>query len=274
MTVNILMTVYNDGDRLLNKSITSILGQTYQDFKFIIVNDGSNDSTHDLIQKYVNEDNRIIYINRKDNKGRVFSLNEGLQSCEEDLIFINDADDISTPNRIELCIEEYNKLNNTDGSFGLLGTAFVSHEVKKNKKTTYLLKTGAMFRKSFPMWRLLLSMPFPHSSVMYRRKALLEVGGFSKEVSAGIDYLTLLKIANKYKIYGLNEVLVERIIDGNNFFMQKKINDLNSENTRIIQEWQKKNINLYMLKKLPSTVYTLFSRVRIFLANLLKEGIY
>lgn len=261
MKVNVLMTVYNDGNRFLKKSIQSILDQSYENIELIIVNDGSTDSTDEIIQSYLQQDERIIYINRKVNRGRVYSLNEGLKYCMYDLVFINDADDISYPRRIEEGLDLYNRLGKDKKNFGLLGSGYVSNDLKHSVKTVYKLKTWGI-KNQIPMWRLLISMPYPHSSVMYNRNALMEVSGFSKEVTAGIDYLTLLKIANKFKVYGINEVLIERIIDGNNFFMQKNINNLTKKNTEIINLWLKENVKYLKLKKLPYYAYKFIARVR------------
>lgn len=269
MKIDVLMTVYNDGDRFLKRSIQSILDQSYKNFKLIIVNDGSTDSTDEIVSEFMNLDKRITYINRKDNKGRVYSLNEGLNYCDGDFIFINDADDISMVNRIEECVNFYNNLDYRKKKFGLLGTAYISSDLKNNDKTVYKLKSWNFFKREIPMWRLLISMPFPHSSVMYKKSALINVGGFSKEVTAGIDYLTLLKIANEFKVYGIDKILVERIIDGNNFFMQKNINSLSKNNTEIINTWQKKNVRYLLINKIPYYTYILATKIRKYVRKLI-----
>jgi glycosyltransferase involved in cell wall biosynthesis len=260
--VSVLMTVYNDGERFLKMSIQSILSQTYKDFELIIVNDGSTDSTDEIVRDFVLKDHRVKYINRKVNKGRVFSLNEGLENCSGNLIFINDADDISNSRRIEECINYYRYKISDKEKFGVLGTAFISNELKRNQQSIHKIKYGSMLKKKIPMWRILVGMPFPHSSFMYNKNALNKVGGFSAEVTAGIDYLTLLKIANNFDIFGLNHVLVERIVDGQNFFMQKKINDLSTKNSSIINKWQNDNIRMVKVQKIPYHLYIMVTRLR------------
>ncbi|HEM3655055.1 TPA: glycosyltransferase family 2 protein [Streptococcus suis] len=256
------MTVFNDGERFLERSIKGVLAQSYNDFEFIIVNDGSTDKTDKIIRSFALKDKRIKYISREVNKGRVYSLNEGLDSCKGDLIFINDADDISESNRLEKCIEFYENSICKKDRFGVLGTAFVMNELKNNRKIIHKIKFGSIKKKKIPMWRILIGMPFPHSSFMYSKKALCRVGGFSTEVTAGIDYLTLLKIANIYDIYGFNRVLVERIVDGENFFMKKDINALSSVNSSIISDWQRDNIKMLRIKKIPSYIYNLLRVIK------------
>lgn len=255
MKVSILMTVYNDGTRLLNESISNLLNQTYENFELIIVNDGSTDCSDEIIRKFLDKDKRIIYVERKKNLGRVYSLNEGIEYCESDLIFINDADDISNFNRIEKCLYFYSKYIKEKDKFGLLGTGFKLNNLKSNTIRNYNLKNLFMFSHKVPIWRILISMPFPHSSIMYSKKAILKFGGFSSEVSAGIDYFMLLKISTKFHIYGLNDILMERIIDGDNFFMQKKINILENKNNQIIFNWQKDNIKYFWFRNIPKRLY-------------------
>lgn len=253
--ISVLMTVYNDSDRYLKDSINSVLNQSYSEFEFVIVNDGSTDNTNNVITSFEERDSRIKYVNRKENRGRVYSLNEGLKECTGDLIFINDADDISQKYRIEESLHYYETTVKNKKKFGVLGTAFSSFQSKQNIKKNHFIMYGSFLKKTLPMWRLLIGMPFPHSSFMYSKSALLNCGGFAKEVTAGIDYLTLLKIANEYDIYGINNLLVERIVDGNNFFMQERINKLNQKNTDVILEWCRNNISYFKIKYLPKKIH-------------------
>jgi glycosyltransferase involved in cell wall biosynthesis len=99
--ISILMPVYNS-QKYLKESIDSMLNQSYTNFEFIIVNDGSTDNSVNIIEKYQKQDSRIVLINRKENLGIVHSLNEGLDIAKGKYIVRMDADDISAPNRIEL----------------------------------------------------------------------------------------------------------------------------------------------------------------------------
>lgn len=252
--VSILMTTYNDGGRFLNKSILGILNQTYSNFEFVIVNDGSLDNTSRVVQDFAKNDKRIKFLDRLENKGRRYSLNEGLALCVGDFVFINDADDISNKYRIESCIKFYEEVKNKK-RFGLVGTAFLLNDISKGISKIHYLKTGLIQKSKIPMWRIFLDMPFPHSSVMYSKNALIEVGGFSTEVTSCIDYFTLTKIAKDYDIYGINKPLVERIIDGNNFFMQSNISKDYEKNINIINKWQNDNIRFKAIYRIPKIIH-------------------
>ena len=90
--ISIILPVYN-GETYLEDSIKSILNQTYQNFELIIINDGSTDSSHLIIEKFL-KSNKIIYRSRK-NKGLVKTLNEGIKLSSGNYIARMDQDDIS-----------------------------------------------------------------------------------------------------------------------------------------------------------------------------------
>lgn len=97
--ITVIMAVYN-GEKYLSNSISSILNQTFSNFEFIIINDGSTDKSWEIITNYSRIDSRIIPINQK-NKGLTKSLNIGLRLAKGKYIARQDADDISLPERFQ-----------------------------------------------------------------------------------------------------------------------------------------------------------------------------
>jgi glycosyltransferase involved in cell wall biosynthesis len=97
--ISVVMSVYN-GKQFLAKAIESILGQTFRNFEFIIINDGSTDGSSAILEEYAQRDSRIRLINRE-NRGLIASLNEGIASARGEWIARMDADDISLPDRFE-----------------------------------------------------------------------------------------------------------------------------------------------------------------------------
>lgn len=96
--ISVLMPAYNCA-KYLPQSIESILGQTFTDFEFIIINDGSTDDTESVILSY--GDPRIVYLKNEKNAGLVFTLNRALQEVEGKYVARMDGDDISLPDRFE-----------------------------------------------------------------------------------------------------------------------------------------------------------------------------
>ena len=132
------MPVYN-GELYLAQAIDSILNQTYKNFEFIILNDGSNDNSLNIINDYQKEDDRIVLISRE-NKGLVYSLNEGIEKSKGKYIARMDADDICLPMRFEKQIELMENENldicgchyfllNKEGNIDGLNLTPLSHEM-------------------------------------------------------------------------------------------------------------------------------------------------
>ncbi len=102
--VSVIMPVYNTKEEYLRAAIESILNQTFSDFEFIIINDGSTNNAEDVILSY--KDERIKYL-KQENQGIVGALNRGLEESRGEYIARMDSDDISYPERLE---KQYNFL--------------------------------------------------------------------------------------------------------------------------------------------------------------------
>lgn len=100
--ISVVMPVYNSS-AYLPDAIESILGQSYQNFEFIIVNDGSTDHSEEIIESY--NDPRIKYIRLEQNFGNAYSRNLGLQNAKGKYVMIQDSDDMSLPDRMKIQLE-------------------------------------------------------------------------------------------------------------------------------------------------------------------------
>ncbi len=98
--VSIIMPAYN-AEKTIEKSIQSILLQSYKNIELIITDDGSNDNTLKIIKSLSKKDSRIRYISNEENKGCYYSRNIAIEQSKGKYIAIQDADDISLSNRIE-----------------------------------------------------------------------------------------------------------------------------------------------------------------------------
>lgn len=101
--VTVLMPVYNAA-RYLAEAVDSILAQTYRDFDFVIVNDGSTDRSQQVLERYAQRDGRIKLISRA-NTGIVGALNDGLAECRGEYVARMDADDIAMPDRLAVQLQ-------------------------------------------------------------------------------------------------------------------------------------------------------------------------
>jgi glycosyltransferase involved in cell wall biosynthesis len=117
--VTVLMPVYN-GQKYLKEAIESILNQTFEDFEFLIINDGSTDKSEDIIEEYKKKDSRIIYKKNEKNLGLIKTLNSGLAVACGEYIIRMDSDDVSELNRIEKQVQFLDKYSD----IGVLGSWF------------------------------------------------------------------------------------------------------------------------------------------------------
>jgi glycosyltransferase involved in cell wall biosynthesis len=123
--VSVLMAVYN-GEKFQREAIESILNQTYANFEFLIINDGSTDLTEDIILSY--SDSRIRYIKNETNLKLIASLNKGLDLAKGKYIARMDADDISLPERLEKQVDFMER----NQEYILIGTRVLSFGKNNN----------------------------------------------------------------------------------------------------------------------------------------------
>lgn len=117
MKVSVLMPVYN-GAQYLQEAIDSILGQTYKDFEFVIIDDGSTDESTVIIANNAAKDNRIVSLRNENNLGICVALNKGLDISKGEYIVRMDCDDISEQNRLEVQVA----FMDSHPEFGLVGS--------------------------------------------------------------------------------------------------------------------------------------------------------
>jgi len=155
------MSVYN-GEAYLKQAIDSILNQTFDDFEFIIIDDGSTDNTANILKQY--SDSRIVRHTFNVNRGLVHALNYGLNMAHGKFIARQDADDISMPKRFEMQID----FMHTNPHVVLVGSAYdVMDETGKYIRTDHFPTNDTAIR-----WLMLFHNAFAHTSVMFRADLL------------------------------------------------------------------------------------------------------
>ncbi len=208
--VTVLMSVYN-GEKYLREAINSILNQTFKDFEFLIINDGSTDRTAEILQSY--QDSRIKITNNEKNIGLTKSLNKGLKMAKSEYIARMDADDRSFPKRLGEEVE----LLDTNPKVGLVGTCYeITDEDDKSFGIAKCPITDKEIRR-----RLLEGNAFGHGSVMFRRECIDNIGSYRPEFRYGQDFDLFLRISEKYGVANISEPLYKFRISLNS--LQKKV---------------------------------------------------
>ena len=209
--VTVLMSVYN-GEKYLQEAIDSILVQTFKDFEFLIINDGSADKTGEILKSY--NDPRIKIIDNKKNIGLTKSLNIGLRIAKGEYIARQDADDISMPERLE---KEIVFLDNNK-NVGLVGTYYF--EINEKGKVLYI--TRPLDDNDALKEKLLKVNQFGHGSVIFRKECIETVGPYRKEFKSAQDYDLWLRISEKYNIANIPEPLYKRRLNINSISVNNK----------------------------------------------------
>ena len=195
--VTVLMSVYN-GEKYLNEAIDSILGQTFKDFEFLIVNDGSTDKTAEILESY--NDPRIKIINNRKNIGLTKSLNIGLRVAKGEYIARQDADDISMPERLKKEVEFLEKHRD----YAVVGTFLKI----LNEDSEIIFTLEKPIEDTNIREFLKKDNCIAHGSVMIRKTYLLNVGLYYNEfIEESQDYELWLRISEKYKMYNIPEYL-------------------------------------------------------------------
>lgn len=190
------MAAYN-AEKYIREAIESILNQTFSNFEFIIVNDGSTDNSIQIIESY--KDKRIIVKSQK-NKGAASARNNAIRIARSDYIAILDSDDIALPTRLE---KQYMFLKeNTD--YIVVG----SNAIVIDQFGNYVYTTSQLCEDS-QLKNLLPKMPFYHSSTMFRKCTYIQAGTYPEYMLINQDNVLFNRMAKYGKYSNLSESLIK-----------------------------------------------------------------
>lgn len=224
--VSVLLCVYN-GETYVNAAIDSVLTQTYTDFEFVIINDGSKDGTPEILEEVAKRDPRVRVVHQK-NSGLTRALNTGLALCRGQWIARQDDDDISLPQRLEKQVQYVTAHENV----GLLGTACDVIDMDGN---ILPMQEVPLFTTHHDLCReLQYRNPFVHTSVMYKRELIQNVGGYLEDYPAAEDYECWLRMANITQMSQLPDKLVQRRISPD---MICKLNSRKQRKSVLLAKW-------------------------------------
>jgi glycosyltransferase involved in cell wall biosynthesis len=193
------MPVYNI-ERYLTEAIDSILNQTFTDFEFVIVNDGSTDGTARILEEYAAREPRIRVFHQP-NGGIVSALNAGLAQCRAGYIARMDGDDISMPHRFALQVDYLDRHPNCV----IVGGIFMSIDEAGNHRTPYRFDRNKV--TSFDVFPVRVALTL-HPLAMFRRDALLKVNGYRATFPHAEDYDLFLRVADYGTVDNLDEILL------------------------------------------------------------------
>jgi hypothetical protein len=196
--VSVVMAVRN-GVPYLEQAVDSILAQTFTDFEFVIINDGSTDSTPEILERYQAADHRVRLYHQA-NMGLTASLNRGCARARGEYLARMDADDIAFPDRLARQVE----LLDQQPQVALVGSAVVridegGREIKRNVCPT----SHAEIVRALAEYNC-----FTHSTVMLRKDMLAAVGGYREAYRQAQDYDLWLRLAERHELANLADPLL------------------------------------------------------------------
>lgn len=192
--ISVVMPVYN-AERFVAQAIESILRQTFTDFEFVIVDDGSTDQTPEIVRSFTDE--RIVLEQLKSNQGVIKAFEHGIHKAQGKWIARMDGDDVSFPERLSVQLDFLN--NHKD--VVLVGTKF------------YLISpAGKIFSKTNEGekgWRALSKenltlgeRQFADPSVIFLRQAALDVGLFDEDIGIELPlWYKLMRVGKVVELY-------------------------------------------------------------------------
>jgi hypothetical protein len=202
--LSVIMTVFNGGPYLA-PAVSSLLDQTYSDFELIILNNGSTDDSLHVLRSF--SDSRIRILDRESTVPRTDALNLALASARGRLVAVQDADDLSLPDRLKEQMRHMAARPET----ALIGTwvEFIS----ANGETKGFLRPPAGHEELVKA--ICRYNPFLHSSVIYNRETVLRLGGYPSEFVYAQDFALWLRLMRKCKVAILPKILVKARVHSN-----------------------------------------------------------
>lgn len=246
--ISVIIPIYNK-DKNLSKSIESVLKQTYKDFELILINDGSTDSSKQIIEKYKEKDNRI-FVEEQLNSGVSFSRNKGIKLAKGDYISFLDADDTWEDSFLEKMIHQIG-----DNNVCYSGH-FINVDGRTRKARNVKYKSGNL------LMEFIFNETAPHTNSWLIKKDFINDCNinFPEELNWGEDMLFYIKVLS-------NDISVQYVDEPLTTYFMKQDNSLSENNLNKIEkdiEWMSKAISyLKNEKKVPSEIINSFYSYRI-----------
>jgi len=248
--ISVLLSTFNC-DKYLGAAILSILEQSFQDYEFIIVDDGSLDNTESVLSYWCKVDDRINVFRNPSNMGLAYSLNTALSHSRGRLIARMDADDVARKSRFQKQVDSFSN----DAELVVCGTnALHVNEFLRPVSLTYLPTKDWDIRCV-----CLNENPFAHSSVMMRKDALRRVGGYDVRYDTSQDYELWTRLLDQGHAINIEDQLM--LLRRHSESVYEKKRNLQKENTETIRKAYVKKFfcneleGVVLMENLNSTIF-------------------
>jgi glycosyltransferase involved in cell wall biosynthesis len=212
--VSVIMPAYNR-EKYIAESIQSVLGQSFADFELIILDDGSTDKTLEIARSFQG-DQRIRVEQNRSNLGIAKTRNRGLELARADYVALLDSDDIwLDPDKLEKQIA----FLDSHAGHAIVGGGIRLIATDGTKiKDVIFAESDSDIRKI-----ILRANPFAQSSLMYRKNAILEAGGYSTDYQVADDYALWLAVGRRHLFADFPDLFTGYRIHGGNITRTKRL---------------------------------------------------
>lgn len=205
--VSVLMVTYNRG-KVLKETINSVLGQTYKNIQFIIVDDGSTDDSYDIIKSF--HDPRIEVYQLKKNRHICYATNYGFSKVKGDYLARIDSDDVWYLDKLEKQLDFLK--NNDKYKICFSWIDLIDENGKsineKNKELLHLFESDFTGQSDCLRYFFMHGNCLSHPSVLMETVVMKSIGGFHPGYMQSHDFEYWIRIAKKYPIYVMQERLL------------------------------------------------------------------
>jgi len=177
--ITAMVAIYN-GEKYLPQCLDSLIRQSFTNFEALLIDDGSTDKSLEICTKYVSQDSRFRLIKFKKNRGLTYARHVGLKEARGEYVAILDADDISLPKRFAWQASYLASHPETVLLGGYYGIITEAGKIKRRCKRVPLSDLEIR-------WRLTFGNCLIHSTVMYRKQAAIDCGGYDLAILHGED---------------------------------------------------------------------------------------
>jgi glycosyltransferase involved in cell wall biosynthesis len=212
--ISVVVPTYNRG-YIISESIKSVLGQTYQDFELVIVDDGSKDNTHEVVSRFA--DPRIRYTRHEHNRGCSAAYNTGLREARGEFVAILDSDDIWKPERLAKAVNFLKRHPEADAVFTDMekydGSQFFPSHVRRWCPLTVSILAERQWPKEVVFTQkemylcFLQEFPLTLQSTMMRSEALKRVGYLNESWISASDWDLMLRFSKQNRLGYIDEPL-------------------------------------------------------------------
>lgn len=190
--ISILLPLYND-ELYIKKAIQSVFANSYKNFELVVINDGSNDNSLEIV-KSINDERLKIYT--KSNTGLIDTLNYGLTKCNYEIIMRMDGDDEIEKEKIETQLRFFKKLNPI-----ILGTGgYIINNFSEIKSKVDVPENNKSILKKMR----LLQPSIIHASIMFYKDAIIKAGKYDEKFSVAEDYELFYRLSRMGDLRNIN----------------------------------------------------------------------